>query len=66
MFLPRSHRSIAAINDQKRQYGVQFDPEAIHTRHGFKVLNNFVFDICGCERDWELMLPDTSGGGTHS
>ncbi|HXE62790.1 MAG TPA: glutamine-hydrolyzing GMP synthase [Bryobacteraceae bacterium] len=32
--------------------GVQFHPEVIHTRSGNRILQNFVFDICHCERDW--------------
>ena len=46
--------AIAAIgNDARKQYGVQFHPEVIHTRNGRQVLRNFIFDICGCEQDWE-------------
>jgi GMP synthase (glutamine-hydrolysing) len=46
--------SIAAVaDDARRLYGVQFHPEVIHTRNGRQILNNFLFDICGCEKDWD-------------
>lgn len=44
---------IAAMSDpQSRLYGVQFHPEVVHTRCGRDILANFLFDICGCAKDW--------------
>jgi GMP synthase (glutamine-hydrolysing) len=35
-------------------WGLQFHPEVHHTEHGTRILENFVFDICSCRRDWSL------------
>jgi GMP synthase (glutamine-hydrolysing) len=43
----------AAIEDRERRlYGVQFHPEVVHSTPGTRVLENFVFGICGCGKDW--------------
>ena len=45
---------IAAIADKgRRLYGVQFHPEVAHTTKGSALLSNFLFDVCGCEKDWD-------------
>src|SRR5712675_3257840 len=33
-------------------YAVQFHPEVHHTTHGEKIIENFLFDVCHCERNW--------------
>ena len=44
---------ICAIADpSKNVYGLQFHPEVVHTKEGKKILNNFVFNICGCSGNW--------------
>jgi GMP synthase (glutamine-hydrolysing) len=46
---------IAAISDiSKNFYGVQFHPEVTHTKHGSKLLKNFVHDICNCSATWTM------------
>ncbi len=35
-------------------YGVQWHPEVTHTEHGDKIFQNFLFDICGCDGNWNL------------
>lgn len=42
----------AVSNQVKKIYGIQFHPEVAHTQEGKKVLNNFLFEICGCKADW--------------
>ena len=35
-------------------YGVQFHPEVHHTDKGERILWNFLYNICGCERNWAI------------
>jgi len=45
----------AAIeNVDRRLYGVQFHPEVLHTVHGKKILQNFLFWVCGLQPDWHM------------
>ena len=44
---------LAAIADQDRGlFGVQFHPEVTHTRHGQRMIERFVHEICGLGSDW--------------
>ncbi len=42
----------AISNSSAKIYGVQFHPEVVHTAEGKKILDNFLFKICGCKGDW--------------
>jgi len=45
----------AAIADPHRHlYGLQFHPEVVHTEEGKKILNNFLFKVCGCAGEWTM------------
>ena len=41
-------------NQEKLLYGVQFHPEVSNTPNGNKILENFVFKIAECKREWKL------------
>jgi len=50
-----ANADIAAIsNSKKKLFGVQFHPEVAHTPKGRVMLNNFVFDIAGCRKNWSM------------
>jgi GMP synthase (glutamine-hydrolysing) len=40
------------VSGSRNLYGVQFHPEVHHTQSGDRMLDNFVFKICGCSPDW--------------
>jgi GMP synthase (glutamine-hydrolysing) len=44
---------LAGMADESRGfYGLQFHPEVTHTRQGGRILDRFLFEICGCEALW--------------
>jgi len=46
---------VAAFRHKKRPiYGLQWHPEVIHTENGMRMIQNFIFDICGCEPNWKM------------
>jgi len=44
----------AAEDGRRRLYGLQFHPEVVHTVQGRKILENFLFGICRCEKSWTM------------
>ena len=44
----------AVENSDKTLYGVQFHPEVNHTEYGTQILENFLFSVCGFEREWKM------------
>ena len=44
----------AMSNASKKLYAVQFHPEVTHTAFGGKMLENFLFEVCGCKQDWDM------------
>jgi GMP synthase (glutamine-hydrolysing) len=50
-----SNSPYAAIeHPKKRFYGLQFHPEVAHTPRGKELIQNFVYQICGCKMDWTM------------
>jgi GMP synthase (glutamine-hydrolysing) len=46
--------AIAAMAAPDRSlYAVQFHPEVVHTTEGKQILARFLFDVCGCVKDWD-------------
>lgn len=61
--LPEGFRNVASSvgcpagameNQERKLYGVQFHPEVMHTPRGRKILENFLYKICGCTGDWKM------------
>ena len=63
--MPKGFRSIAHTDNSpvaamkladaaRRYYCLQFHPEVAHTAGGFRLLQNFVHDICGCKPTWTM------------
>jgi len=49
------HCPCAAMSDASRRfYALQFHPEVVHSVHGGKIVENFLFKVCECKGDWRL------------
>jgi GMP synthase (glutamine-hydrolysing) len=47
--------AFAAMEDKSRRFfGFQFHPEVTHTPQGATMLKNFLFAVCGCEKNWTM------------
>ncbi len=50
-----ANTEIAAMaNPRKQFFGLQFHPEVAHTVKGKKMIQNFLFDVCGCKPSWTM------------
>ncbi|MGI0092015.1 MAG: glutamine-hydrolyzing GMP synthase, partial [Nitrososphaerales archaeon] len=65
--LPMGFESIASTENSPyaaissgNTLAVQFHPEVTHTVSGLQILFNFVFEICGCNKNWtpQTMIED--------
>ncbi len=46
---------VAAMkNEEKKLYAVQFHPEVEHTEMGNEIINNFIYEVCKAEPDWDM------------
>ena len=46
---------ISAFENRKtRCFGIEFHPEVTHSEAGTQIIHNFLFDIAGCEPNWDL------------
>ncbi|MBI4570805.1 MAG: glutamine-hydrolyzing GMP synthase, partial [Chloroflexi bacterium] len=43
---------IAVMGNDDGIVGLQFHPEVVHTPHGKQILENFLYQICGCQGGW--------------
>ena len=41
-------------NNAKNFYGIQFHPEVNLSENGIKVIQNFIYNVCGCHGDWKM------------
>ena len=41
-------------NAEKKLYAVQYHPEVVHSVNGTQILENFVYNVCGCAGDWKM------------
>ncbi len=44
----------AMSNSSKKLYAVQFHPEVTHSVEGQKIIENFVYNVCGLKGDWQM------------
>ncbi len=44
----------AAADPSRKFYGLQFHPEVEHSLKGRDMLANFLFDVCGCQKNWTM------------
>ncbi len=52
-----AHTDISPVaayrHSAKPIYGLQWHPEVVHTERGTEMLENFVYEVCGCQPNWK-------------
>ncbi|MBF6599994.1 MAG: glutamine-hydrolyzing GMP synthase [Dehalococcoidia bacterium] len=43
---------VAAMANDAGIVGIQFHPEVVHTPQGTRIIENFLYRLCGCNGDW--------------
>lgn len=43
---------VAVMGNEKGIFGLQFHPEVVHTPQGKSIIQNFLYNICGCQGNW--------------
>ena len=60
---PKGFKSIASSGNTKfaatenkklNFYGLQFHPEVVHTPNGHRIIQNFIFKVCKCKKNWSM------------
>ncbi|MDP2677009.1 MAG: glutamine-hydrolyzing GMP synthase [bacterium] len=46
----------AFAHEKNPWFGVQFHPEVAHTKRGIEMLSNFIFSVCGAEKNWSIPI----------
>ena len=41
-------------HNEKPWFGLQFHPEVTHCEDGDNILGGFVFNVCGCDKNWNM------------
>ena len=48
----KNTKNAAIYNAKKNIYCLQFHPEVTHTKNGKIIISNFLYEVCGCKKNW--------------
>ena len=48
----KNTKNAAIYNAKKNIYCLQFHPEVTHTNNGKIIISNFLYEVCGCKKNW--------------